>query len=132
MLNQPPSLPRRTYEAPGGRFAGRAEEAVVLIAIPLAVLSGMLAIAAAGVYIWLARGLPSIEWARHYRAPGQHGLERRRAADGRVLTASAGWSFPTTAPQALEAGGDRQRGQGLLRARRRQLLRPDARLYQTT
>jgi len=41
----------------------------VLIAIPLAVLTGMLAIAAAGVYIWLARGLPSIEWARHYRPP---------------------------------------------------------------
>jgi penicillin-binding protein 1A len=41
----------------------------VLIAIPLAVLAGIAAIAAAGVYIYLARGLPSIEWARHYRPP---------------------------------------------------------------
>ena len=69
MLNQPPSLPRRTYERLVADRGPGKKKLWVLIAIPLAVLSGMLAIAAAGVYIWLARGLPSIEWARHYRPP---------------------------------------------------------------
>ncbi|HYS07510.1 MAG TPA: PBP1A family penicillin-binding protein [Myxococcales bacterium] len=41
----------------------------VLIAIPLGVLAGLGCLALLGVYIWLARGLPSIEWARHYRPP---------------------------------------------------------------
>src|SRR2546430_5482069 len=41
----------------------------VLIAIPLAALAGLACLALLGLYIWLARGLPSIEWARHYRPP---------------------------------------------------------------
>ena len=41
----------------------------VLIAIPLGVLAGLGCLALLGVYIWLARGLPSIDWARHYRPP---------------------------------------------------------------
>src|SRR4051812_41793144 len=69
MLNQPPSLPRRTYERLVADRGPGKKKLWLLIAIPLAVLSGMLAIAAAGVYVWLARGLPSIEWARHYRPP---------------------------------------------------------------
>src|SRR6266478_8782185 len=69
MLNQPPSLLRRTYERLVADRGPGKKKLWVLIAIPLAVLSGMLAIAATGVYIWLARGLPSIEWARHYRPP---------------------------------------------------------------
>src|SRR5438105_5660740 len=41
----------------------------VLIAIPLGILAGLACLAVFGLYIWLARGLPSIDWARHYRPP---------------------------------------------------------------
>src|SRR5437870_13758205 len=41
----------------------------VLIAIPLGILAGLASLALLGLYIWLARGLPSIDWARHYRPP---------------------------------------------------------------
>ena len=41
----------------------------VLIAIPLGILAGLACLAVVGLYIWLARGLPSIDWARHYRPP---------------------------------------------------------------
>src|SRR2546423_1358480 len=41
----------------------------VLVAIPLGILAGLACLAVLGLYIWLARGLPSIDWARHYRPP---------------------------------------------------------------
>src|SRR2546430_15274134 len=41
----------------------------VLIAIPLGILAGLACLAVFGLYIWLARGLPSIDWAPHYRPP---------------------------------------------------------------
>src|SRR5437660_12489901 len=41
----------------------------VLIAIPLGILGGLACLAVFGLYIWLARGLPSIDWARYYRPP---------------------------------------------------------------
>src|SRR2546429_4851871 len=69
MPNELPSLTRRIY---AGLFADRGpgkKKLWVLIAIPLSILGGLMALAALGVYIWLARGLPSIEWARHYRPP---------------------------------------------------------------
>src|SRR5438477_12785824 len=69
MLNQQPSLTRRIY---AGLVADRGpgkKKLWVLIAIPLSILGGLMALAVLGVYIWLARGLPSIEWAHHYRPP---------------------------------------------------------------
>ncbi|HEY4885811.1 MAG TPA: PBP1A family penicillin-binding protein [Myxococcales bacterium] len=69
MLNEQPSLTRRIYtRLVADRGPGR-KKLWVLIAIPLSILGGLMALAALGVYIWLARGLPSIEWARHYRPP---------------------------------------------------------------
>src|SRR5467141_3338974 len=69
MLNEQPSLIRRIYaRLVADRGPGR-KKLWVLLAIPLSILGGLMALAALGVYIWLARGLPSIEWARHYRPP---------------------------------------------------------------
>src|SRR6266403_2039668 len=69
MLNEQPSLTRRIYaRLVADRGPGK-KKLWVLIAIPLSILGGLMALAALGVYIWLARGLPSIEWARHYRPP---------------------------------------------------------------
>ncbi len=69
MLNEQPSLTRRIYaRLVADRGPGK-KKLWVLIAIPLSILGGLMALAAIGVYIWLARGLPSIEWARHYRPP---------------------------------------------------------------
>src|SRR5260370_40670083 len=39
----------------------------VLLAIPLGALLALRVIALFGLYLVLARGLPSIEWASHYR-----------------------------------------------------------------
>jgi len=39
----------------------------VLLAIPLAVLFCLFLATAAAGYLYFAHGLPSIEWARHYR-----------------------------------------------------------------
>src|SRR6266850_2146553 len=69
MLNEQPSLTRRIYaRLVADRGPGK-KKLWVLIAIPLSILGGLMALAGLGVYIWLARGLPSIEWARHYRPP---------------------------------------------------------------
>src|SRR5712672_2988077 len=69
MLNEQPSLTRRIYaRLVADRGPGK-KKLWVLIAIPMSILGGLMALAALGVYIWLARGLPSIEWARHYRPP---------------------------------------------------------------
>ena len=65
----PPSLLRRVYDrlvadrGPGKKPLG------VLLAIPLGALAVIAAGALAAVYLSFAKGLPSIEWARHYRPP---------------------------------------------------------------
>lgn len=41
----------------------------VLLAIPLGALAAVAFLAGAALYFVLARGLPSIDWARHYRPP---------------------------------------------------------------
>src|SRR2546430_16795194 len=41
----------------------------VLIAIPLGILAGLGCLAGFGGYLWLARGLASVGWARHHRPP---------------------------------------------------------------
>jgi penicillin-binding protein 1A len=41
----------------------------VLIAIPLGCVAGLTLVAMLAAYIAFARGLPSIDWARHYRPP---------------------------------------------------------------
>src|SRR5437867_9612216 len=69
MLNEPSSLRRRIYDRlVADRGPGR-KKLWVLIAIPLGILAGLACLALLGLYIWLARGLPSIDWARHYRPP---------------------------------------------------------------
>src|SRR5207245_1244311 len=69
MLNEPSPLRRRIYDRlVADRGPGR-KKLWVLIAIPLGILAGLAGMALLGLYIWLARGLPSIEWARHYRPP---------------------------------------------------------------
>src|SRR5438094_2759490 len=69
MLNEPSPLRRRIYDRlVADRGPGR-KQLWVLIAIPLGILAGLAGMALLGLYIWLARGLPSIEWARHYRPP---------------------------------------------------------------
>src|SRR5438105_2846259 len=69
MLNEPSPLRRRIYDRlVADRGPGR-KKLWVLIAIPLGSLAGLAGMALLGLYIWLARGLPSIEWARHYRPP---------------------------------------------------------------
>jgi penicillin-binding protein 1A len=66
--NQPP-LYRRVYaRLVADRGPGK-KKLWVLLAIPLAAIFAVGLIAAASVYAFLARGLPSIEWARHYRPP---------------------------------------------------------------
>src|SRR5512140_2933421 len=66
--NQPP-LYRRVYaRLVADRGPGK-KKLWVLLAIPLAAIVAVGLIAAASVYAFLARGLPSIEWARHYRPP---------------------------------------------------------------
>src|SRR5438105_13289620 len=69
MLNEPSPLRRRIYDRlVADRGPGR-KKLWVLISIPLGVLAGLACLALLGLYIWLARGLPSIDWARHYRPP---------------------------------------------------------------
>src|SRR3989441_4342865 len=83
-MNSPGSdVPRRTRTMPNelpplrSRIAARLvadrgpgkKKLWVLIAIPLGILAGLACLAVLGLYIWLARGLPSIDWARHYRPP---------------------------------------------------------------
>src|SRR3954466_10530336 len=66
--NQPP-LYRRVYaRLVADRGPGK-KKLWVLLAIPLAALFAVGLIAAASGYMFLERGLPSIEWARHYRPP---------------------------------------------------------------
>ena len=69
MPNERPPLRSRIYaRLVADRGPGK-KKLWVLIAIPLAALAGLACLALLGVYIWLARGLPSIDWARHYRPP---------------------------------------------------------------
>src|SRR5256885_4101233 len=69
MLNEPSPLHRRIHDRlVADRGPGR-KKLWVLIAIPLGILAGLAGLALLGLYIWLARGLPSIDWARHYRPP---------------------------------------------------------------
>src|SRR5207302_226133 len=68
MLNEPSSLRRIHDRLVADRGPGR-KKLWVLIAIPLGILGGLAGLALLGLYIWLARGLPSIDWARHYRPP---------------------------------------------------------------
>src|SRR3982751_5470172 len=69
MLNDPSPLHRRIHDRlVADRGPGR-KKLWVLIAIPLSILAGVACLALLGLYIWLARGLPSIDWARHYRPP---------------------------------------------------------------
>jgi len=66
--NQSPFFRRVQERLVADRGPGR-KKLWVLIAIPLGVLAGLACLALLGLYIWLARGLPSIDWARHYRPP---------------------------------------------------------------
>jgi penicillin-binding protein 1A len=66
--NQPPLYRRAYARLVADRGPGK-KKLWVLFAIPLAALFAVGLIAAASVYAFLARGLPSIEWARHYRPP---------------------------------------------------------------
>src|ERR1700682_2935269 len=69
MPNELPPLPRRIHaRLVADRGPGK-KKLWVLIAIPLAILGALAGIAPLAVYIWLARGLPSIDWARRYRPP---------------------------------------------------------------
>jgi penicillin-binding protein 1A len=69
MPNELPPLPHRIHaRLVAARGPGK-KKLWVLIGIPLAVLAGIGAIALVAVYIAFARGLPSIDWARHYRPP---------------------------------------------------------------
>jgi penicillin-binding protein 1A len=66
--NQPP-LHRRVYtRLTADRGPGK-KKLWVLLAIPLAALFAAVLVTAGAFYVVLARGLPSIEWARHYRPP---------------------------------------------------------------
>src|SRR3982750_3399208 len=60
----PPGMPASFLADPGPRRRKRR-----ILFISAGVLVGIGAIAVLGLYLWLARGLPSIEWARHYRPP---------------------------------------------------------------
>src|SRR5437763_3412058 len=66
--NQSPFFRRVQDRLVADRGPGR-KKLWVLIAIPLGALAGLACLALLGLYIWLARGLPSIDWARHYRPP---------------------------------------------------------------
>src|SRR3954470_5680925 len=69
MPNELPPLPRRIHaRLTADRGPGK-KKLWVLIAIPLGVFAALAGIAAIGVYIAFAKGLPSIDWARHYRPP---------------------------------------------------------------
>src|SRR5438094_974448 len=69
MLNEPSPLRRRIYDRlVADRGPGR-KKLWVLIAIPLGILACLEGLSLLGLYVWLARGLPSIEGARHYRPP---------------------------------------------------------------
>src|SRR5438270_9029007 len=68
MLNEPSSLRRIHDRVVAVRGPGR-KRLWVLIAIPLGILGGLAGLALLGLYSWLAGGLPSIDWARHYRPP---------------------------------------------------------------
>src|SRR2546422_888356 len=69
MPNELPPLRSRIYaRLVADRGPGK-KKLWVLIAIPLGILAGLASLALLGLYIWLARGLPSIDWARHYRPP---------------------------------------------------------------
>ena len=65
MPNQSPSLLRRLFASrgPGKRPLW------VFIAVPLVLLVAAGAVTAAVAYVSFSKGLPSIDWARHYRPP---------------------------------------------------------------
>src|SRR5438067_5477499 len=69
MLNEPSPLRRRIYDRLVAHRGRGRKKLWGLIAIPLGILAGLAGMALVGLYIWLARGLPSIDWARHYRPP---------------------------------------------------------------
>src|SRR3954447_20324866 len=66
--NQPPLYRRIHARLTADRGPGR-KKLWVLLAIPLGTLAAIGLVAFAILYFTLARGLPSIEWARHYRPP---------------------------------------------------------------
>ncbi|HET7786260.1 MAG TPA: PBP1A family penicillin-binding protein [Myxococcales bacterium] len=66
--NQPP-LYRRVYQRLTADRGPGKKKLWVLLAIPLAALVAVGLVTAGAFYVVLARGLPSIEWARHYRPP---------------------------------------------------------------
>src|ERR687885_1373137 len=68
MPNESPFFRRVQERLVADRGPGR-KKLWVLIAIPLGIMAGVACLAVLGLYIWLARGLPSIDWARHYRPP---------------------------------------------------------------
>jgi len=72
---------------------GQEKSCGVLIAIPLFHSRGLMALAALGVYIWLARGLPSIEWARHSGRPSVTTVWSATSSWWASSTTSAAWSF---------------------------------------
>src|SRR5690349_7655101 len=69
MANELPPLRSRIYaRLVADRGPGK-KKLWVLLAIPLACLAGVMCLALLGLYIWLVRGLPSIDWAKRYRPP---------------------------------------------------------------
>src|SRR5437667_2963378 len=69
MLNEPSPLRRRIYDRlVADRGPGR-KKLWVLIAVPLAALCALGMGALVVAYMAFAKGLPSIDWARHYRPP---------------------------------------------------------------
>ncbi len=69
MPNDRPSLPIRAFERLVADRGPGKKKLWVLIAIPLASLAALGCLALFVVYLVLAHGLPSIDWARHYRPP---------------------------------------------------------------
>src|SRR5256885_14117929 len=71
----PPLVPSRRplWRRAGGRlFADRGRGKArlwVFLAVPFASLALIAAVAVVAAYAYFAKGLPSIEWARHYRPP---------------------------------------------------------------
>ncbi|HZR11406.1 MAG TPA: PBP1A family penicillin-binding protein [Myxococcales bacterium] len=66
---EPTPLRRRVYDRLVADRGPGKKKLWALIAIPLGILAGICALALMVVYFVLAHGLPSIEWARHYRPP---------------------------------------------------------------
>src|SRR3954464_6622270 len=66
---EPTPLRRRVYDRLVADRGPGKKKLWAFIAIPLGVLAGICGLALVVVYFVLAHGLPSIDWARHYRPP---------------------------------------------------------------